>query len=29
MNKEKLEAVQDIQVDGAQSPLELPMMIIK
>lgn len=28
-NKEKLEAVQDIQVDGAQSPLELPMMIIK
>lgn len=29
MNKEKLEAVQDIQVDGTQSPLELPMMIIK
>lgn len=29
MNKEKLEAVQDIQVDGAQSPLELPMIIIK
>ena len=28
-NKEKLEAVQDIQVDGTQSPLELPMMIIK
>ena len=28
-NKEKLEAVQDIQVDGAQSPLELPMIIIK
>jgi len=29
MNKEKLEAVQDIQVDGSQTPLELPMMIIK
>ncbi len=29
MNKEKLEAVQDIQVDGTQTPLELPMMIIK
>lgn len=29
MNKEKLEAVQDIQVDGTQSPLELPMIIIK
>jgi hypothetical protein len=29
INKEKLEAVQDIQVDGAQSPLELPMIIIK
>jgi hypothetical protein len=29
MNKEKLEAIQDIQVDGSQSPLELPMMIIK
>jgi hypothetical protein len=28
-NKEKLEAIQDIQVDGAQSPLELPMLIIK
>lgn len=28
-NKEKLEAVQDIQVDGTQSPLELPMIIIK
>jgi hypothetical protein len=28
-NKEKLEAVQDIQVDGSQSPLELPMLIIK
>jgi len=29
LNKEKLEAVQDIQVDGTQSPLELPMIIIK
>jgi hypothetical protein len=27
--KDKLEAVQDIQVDGTQSPLELPMLIIK
>ena len=27
--KEKLEATQDIQVDGSQSPLELPMLIIK
>lgn len=29
MGKEKLEATQDIQVDGTQSPLELPMLIIK
>jgi hypothetical protein len=29
MNKEKLEAVQDIQIDGSQSPLELPMLIVK
>ena len=29
MSKEKLEAVQDIQVDGTQSPFELPMLIIK
>jgi hypothetical protein len=28
-NKEKLEATQDIQVDGSKSPLELPMVIIK
>lgn len=28
-SKEKLEAVQDIQVDGSQVPLELPMLIIK
>lgn len=29
ISKEKLEAAQDIQVDGSQSPLELPLMIIK
>jgi hypothetical protein len=29
ISKEKLEAVQNIQVDGTQSPLELPMIIIK
>jgi len=29
LTKDKLEAVQDIQVDGSQSPLELPLMIIK
>lgn len=29
MNGEKLEAIQDINVDGSKSPLELPMMIIK
>lgn len=29
VTKEKLEAVQDIQVDGSTSPLELPLMIIK
>jgi hypothetical protein len=28
-NKEKLEATQDIQVDGSKKPLELPMLIIK
>lgn len=28
-NKEKMEALQDIQVDGSKSPLELPMVIIK
>lgn len=28
-NKGMLEAVQDIQVDGSKSPLELPMVIIK
>lgn len=28
-SKEKLEAIQDIQVDGSQAPLELPMLIIK
>jgi hypothetical protein len=28
-NKAMLEAVQDIQVDGSKSPLELPMVIIK
>jgi hypothetical protein len=27
--KEKIEAVQEIHVDGSQSPLDLPMMIIK
>lgn len=27
--KDKIEAVQDIQVDGTTSPLELPMLIIK
>lgn len=29
VSKEKLEAAQDIQVDGSQSPLELPLMIIR
>lgn len=29
LSKDKLEAVQDIQVDGSQTPLELPLMIIK
>lgn len=29
LTKEKLEAAQDIQVDGSQSPLDLPLMIIK
>jgi len=29
INKEKLEVMQDIQVDGTQSPLELKTMIIK
>jgi hypothetical protein len=29
LNKEKLEIVQDIQVDGSKSPLELQTMIIK
>src|SRR5579885_316769 len=29
LTKEKIEALQDIQVDGTQSPLELPLMIIK
>jgi hypothetical protein len=29
LTKEKLEAAQDIQVDGMQSTLELPLMIIK
>jgi hypothetical protein len=29
LTKEKLEAAQDIQVDGSQSPLDLPIMIIK
>jgi len=29
VSKEKIEAAQDIQVDGMQSPLELPLMIIK
>ena len=29
VTKERVEAVQDIQVDGTQSPLELPVMIIK
>lgn len=28
-NKAKIEALQDIQVDGSQSPLELPMLIVK
>jgi hypothetical protein len=27
--KDKIEAMQDIQVDGSQSPLELPMLVIK
>ena len=27
--KEKIEAVQDIQVDGRSSKLDLPMLIIK
>lgn len=29
LSKDKLEAAQDIQVDGSHSPLELPLMIIK
>lgn len=29
LTKEKIEVTQDITVDGSQSPLELPMMIIK
>jgi hypothetical protein len=29
LTKEKLEAAQDIQVDGSTSPFELPLMIIK
>lgn len=29
VTKEKLEAIQDIHVDGSTSPLELPLMIIK
>ena len=29
VTKEKIEAVQDIQVDGSKSKLELPMLIIK
>ena len=29
LTKEKLEIIQDIQVDGSTSPLELPLMIIK
>jgi hypothetical protein len=29
LSKEKLEATQDIKVDGSNSPLELPMIIVK
>jgi hypothetical protein len=29
LSKDKLEATQDIQVDGSQSPLELPLLLIK
>lgn len=29
VGKEKLEAVQDIQIDGSENPLELPMLILK